>query len=151
MTHQAFWGSVLLSNDWVPARPQKCSRDCAAADPQRLQLGASPPQKMFTLSCSSSVSGIMVNHNTHLAPGFTLNFLLQHQRTWLFSEVCWHLCPWGGHTASTRRPSRRGTATPCVACGSLRPCSVLLGIRPSHQSIARYGAAEFQTLPSRCL
>ena len=26
------------------------------------------PQKMFTPSCSSSVSGIMVSHNTHLTP-----------------------------------------------------------------------------------
>ena len=29
----------------------------------RLWLGASPPQKKFTRSCNSSISGIMANHN----------------------------------------------------------------------------------------
>ena len=50
--------------------------DCAAADAQRLRLGSSPPQKKFTRSCSSSILGIMENHNTHLAPGFTANDLV---------------------------------------------------------------------------
>ena len=47
----------------------------AAASAPRLQPGASPPQKKFVRQCSSSVSGIMENHNPHLAPGFTLNNL----------------------------------------------------------------------------
>ena len=34
-----------------------------------------PSQKMFVRQCSSSISGIMENHNTHLAPVFTLNDL----------------------------------------------------------------------------
>ncbi|XP_042814626.1 keratin-associated protein 10-7-like isoform X2 [Panthera tigris] len=38
--------------------------------------GCQPPQKKFPRSCSSSVSGITENHNTHLAPGFTLNDLV---------------------------------------------------------------------------
>ena len=42
----------------------------AAADAQRLQPGASPPRKKFARQRSSSASGIMENHNTHLAPGF---------------------------------------------------------------------------------
>ena len=50
--------------------------DRAAANAQRLQLGASLPQKKFTHSCSSSVLGIIGNHNTHLAPGFILNVLV---------------------------------------------------------------------------
>ena len=37
--------------------------------------GASLPQKKFR-SCSSSIPGIMVNHNTHLVPGFTFNILV---------------------------------------------------------------------------
>ena len=41
----------------------------------RLRPGARPSQKMFARHCSSSISGIMENHNTHLAPGFTLNDL----------------------------------------------------------------------------
>ena len=52
------------------------SHDRTAADAQRLWLGTSLPQRKFTGSCSSSVSGIMGNHNTHLAPGFTLNIFV---------------------------------------------------------------------------
>ena len=37
---------------------------------------ASPPQKKFTQLCCSSISGIMVSHNTHLALGFPLNVLV---------------------------------------------------------------------------
>ena len=47
--------------------------DPAAAGAPKLWPGASSPQKKFMRQCSSSVSGIMENHNTHLAPGFTLN------------------------------------------------------------------------------
>ncbi|VFV47363.1 Hypothetical predicted protein, partial [Lynx pardinus] len=49
--------------------------DPVVAGAPRLQPGASPSQKMFARQCSSSVSGIMENHNTHLALGFTLNDL----------------------------------------------------------------------------
>ena len=49
--------------------------DPAAAGAPRLWPGASPPQKKFERQCSSSFSGIMENHNTYLAPGFTLNDL----------------------------------------------------------------------------
>ena len=55
---------------------QECSLDRAASDARRLWLDASPPQKKFTRSCSSSISGIKANHNTHLAPGFTPNHLV---------------------------------------------------------------------------
>ena len=55
---------------------QECPLDPAAACTLRLWPGASPPQKMFVRQCSSSVSGIMENHNTHLASGFTLNDLV---------------------------------------------------------------------------
>ena len=49
--------------------------DPAASGALRLRPGASTPQKKFGRQCSNSVSGIMENHNTHLAPGFTLNDL----------------------------------------------------------------------------
>ena len=65
-----------LTEEWpVHSCPQERSQDHAAANAQRLQLGASLPQKKFTQSCSSSILGIMVNYNTHLAPGFPLNVL----------------------------------------------------------------------------
>ena len=57
-------------------RTQESPLDPAAAGAPRLWAGASPPQKKFERQCSSSVSGIMENHNTHLAPGFTLNDLV---------------------------------------------------------------------------
>ena len=47
--------------------------DPAVVGALRLRPGARPPPKKLTRQCSSSVSGIMENHNTHLAPGFTLN------------------------------------------------------------------------------
>ena len=53
---------------WSPSCTQECLGDHATADAQRLRLGASPPWKKFTRLCSSSVSGIMVSHNTHLEP-----------------------------------------------------------------------------------
>ena len=66
-----------LNQHWPGADlTQELSRDhAAAAAVQRLQSGASLPQKKLTRSCSSSISGIMENRNTHLAPGFTLNDL----------------------------------------------------------------------------
>ena len=66
--------------------------DRAAADAQRLRLGASPPQKMFPRSRSSSVSGIMGNHKHIWHQASCLMILFQHQRMWLLSGVCWHLC-----------------------------------------------------------
>ena len=53
---------------------QECLIDPAVASAPRLQPGASLPPQKFTRQCSS-VSGIMENHNTHLASGFPLNGL----------------------------------------------------------------------------
>ena len=50
--------------------------DPAVAGARRLWPGASPPPKKFTRQCSISISGIVENCNTHLAPGFTLNDLV---------------------------------------------------------------------------
>ncbi|VFV18230.1 Hypothetical predicted protein, partial [Lynx pardinus] len=52
----------------TPAGP--CCCRCPKTQP-----GASPSQKMFAIQCSSSVSGVMENPTTHVAPGFTLNDL----------------------------------------------------------------------------
>ena len=66
-----------LTEQWLGAdHTQEHMWDHAAADTQRLRLGASPPQKKFTQSCSRSVSEIVENHNTHLVPGFILNDLV---------------------------------------------------------------------------
>ncbi|XP_044905042.1 P-selectin isoform X12 [Felis catus] len=57
------------SAEGLTCRTRERSRDRAAADAPRLQPGASPPQRKFAPLCSSGVSGIMENHNTHLALG----------------------------------------------------------------------------------
>ena len=54
---------------------QECPLDPAVAGAPRLRPGASLPKKKFTRQCSSSFSEIMKNHNTYLAPGFTLKDL----------------------------------------------------------------------------
>ncbi|VFV32086.1 Hypothetical predicted protein, partial [Lynx pardinus] len=50
--------------------------DPVVAGAPRLRPGARSSQKMFARQCSSSVSGIMENRTTHLAPGFTHNDLV---------------------------------------------------------------------------
>ena len=111
---------------WVLACPRESSQDRVAAVFQGLWE--------------------ITTHIWHQASPLTS--LFQHQQTWLFSRVHWKLCLWGGLTASTKCPLSRGTASACVAQRPLEPCCVLLGIRPSHQSSARYQAAESQTLCS---
>ena len=69
-----------LTVQWLNAgRTQEQWQDHTAANAQRLWPGASPPQKKFMRQCSSSVSGIMKNHNTHLAPDFIQVTLFQDQ------------------------------------------------------------------------
>ena len=73
--------------------------DPAAASALRLRPGAIPPQKKFARQCSSSVSGIMENHNTHLALGFTLNNLVPAA---VNVAILWVLLGPGCLTASTK-------------------------------------------------
>ncbi|XP_047697918.1 sodium/potassium-transporting ATPase subunit beta-1-interacting protein 3 [Prionailurus viverrinus] len=51
-------------------------------------------------------------------------------------RVRWDHCLWGGCTTPTKCSPSRGTASPPVALGSLRPCFLLLEICPSYQSTA---------------
>ena len=70
-----------LTKQWLnEQRPnigctQECLLDPAVARALRLRPGASLSPKKFARQCSSSVSGTMENHNTHLAPSFTLSDL----------------------------------------------------------------------------
>ena len=100
-----------LTKQWPGARRiQEHLRDCAAADACRLQLAASLPQNKFTRPFSRSVSGIKENHNTHLAPGFTLHDLVPAPANMV---VLWDLLGWlhGLYEMS----SQQGTASPHVA------------------------------------
>ena len=72
-----------LTEQWPGAgRTQECWRDHVLP----MHRG-SPPQKIFTQSCSRSVSGIMENHNTHLAPGFAFKVLVPAPANVVFSRV----------------------------------------------------------------
>ena len=75
--------------------------DPAAAGAPRLQPGASPSQRKFTRQCSSSVSGIMENHNTRLAPGFTLNDLVPAPAN---VAILWGLLGPGGFNSLYQMP-----------------------------------------------
>ena len=109
--------------------------DPAAAGAPRLQPGASLPQKKFVRQCSSSVSGIMENHNPHLAPGFTLNDLVPAPAN---AAVFWGLL---GPT----RLFQQSLPNVCPAVEPLFPVwsenlpdpTLFLGILPSHQSTTR--------------
>ena len=136
-----------LTEQWLGAgRTQECSRDCAAAEAQRLWLDAIPSQKKLARQCSSSISGIMENHNPHLAPGFTPNNLVAAPKIWPFSGVCW--APVASQPLPNVLPAVE-LLLPMWTENLLDP-TLLLGIRSSHQSTARYGAVEFRTLHS-CL
>ncbi|XP_053080212.1 probable ribonuclease 11 isoform X1 [Acinonyx jubatus] len=112
--------------------------DCAAADAQRLRLGASPSQKKFTQLCSSSVSGIVENHNMHLAPGFTLKELVPAPANVVV--LCGQLRPLESAAVATRTlPNVLLAGEPLLPVWpeNFPDPTLLLGIRPSHQSTTR--------------
>ena len=142
MTHSApLWEG--LTEHWPNVGcTQECPLDPAVAGAPRLRPGASPPQKKFSRQCSSSVSGIMEKHNTHLAPGFTLKTLFQHQRMWPPSGVCWDRV---ASTVSAKCPSSRGTTFPRVAREPPGPHSVPgdSPFPPEHRQVGSCGVAAF--------
>ena len=125
--HPSVGGSHRGMAEWAMAECQlhpgtpagRCCCRCLA-DALRLQPGASPSQ-MFARQCSSSVSGIMENHNPHPAPASPLTTLTQHQLTWPPSGVCWDQV---ASTVSTKCPSSSGTTFPLVALEPPGPHSV---------------------------
>ena len=89
----------------------------------------------------------MENHNTHLAPGFSLNDLVLAPA---YVIVLWGLL---GLMASQPVPNMLPAVEPLLLVWpeNLLDPILFLGIRPSHQSTARYQAVELQTLRSPCL
>ena len=118
-TPRHVWGTMLLwiprACGWAPAHPRKSARDRVAAAFQG--LWKSQHTSGFTPQRSSSSTS-----ECGCSPGSSGT---------------------GGHTASTECPPSRGTASPHVA---RRPpdLTLLLGIRPSHQSTARYELRRFR-------
>ena len=65
-----------ITEQWPGASPPPgtFARLCHFLCPETV-ASTSPPEKKFVQLCSSSISGIVANHSTHLAPGFTINIL----------------------------------------------------------------------------
>ena len=126
---------------------QECLLDPAAPCAPRLQPGASPSQKKIVRQSSISVSGIMENHNTHLAPGFTLNDLVPAPAN---AAILWGLLGPGCLKPLPNFLQAVELLFP-VWPENLPDPTLLLGILPSHQSTTRYRAAELQPLCFPCL
>ena len=88
----------------------------------------------------------MENHNTRVAPGLTLNDLVPAPAN---VAILWGLL---GPGCLKPLPNVLPAVEPLfpVWPENLPEPTLFLGIRPSHQSTARYGAAELQTLRSPC-
>ena len=106
------------------------------------ETGTSPSQEMFVRQCSSSVSGIMENHNTHLAAGFTLNDLAPAPAN--VAAFRGLLGP-GGFNSLYHMSSSSGTASPCVAREPPRPHSGPgdSPFPPEHHQVSSYGVSDF--------
>ena len=141
-----------LTEQWLGSgRTQERLRNRAAANAQRLQVSASLPQKKFTRSCSSRVSGIMENHNTHLVPGFLFNVLVTAPVNVVFLWSPLGLLPVGRPHSLYQMSCQQGNCLSLCGPRSSPDPSLLLGIHPSHQIPTRYRAVELQTLHSPCL
>ncbi|XP_053063145.1 uncharacterized protein LOC128312595 [Acinonyx jubatus] len=96
--------------------------------------GCRPPQKKFARWCSRCFSGMMETHNMHLAPGFTLNEGACSSP----SECGRFLGSAGTRGLQPSPPSVLPAVEPFfpVWPENLPDPTLLLGIRPSHQSTA---------------
>ena len=94
----------------------------------------------------------MENHNTYLVPGFPCNILLPAP---VNVVVLWGLLgplPASGVAAHSLPNVLPAGEQPLLVWPEDPPdLNLLLGIRPFHQSTARYQAVEFQTLCFPCL
>ena len=122
--------------------------DPAVVGALRLQPGASLPPKIIARQCSLSISGTMENRNTHLTPGFTLNNLAPAPANVAAFQGL--LGP-GGFNSLYQMSFQQCNCFFPVWPENLQDPTLFLGIGCSHQSTARYRAAELQTLRSPCL
>ena len=146
MTHSApLWEG--LTDQWpieqwpnISCTQERLS-DPAAAGALRLARCQPVPEK-FARQCSCSVSGMMENHNTHLAPGFTLNDRVLAP---VNVAILWSLLGPGCLTASSKCPSSSGTAFPRVPQEPPRPHSAPgdSPFPPEHGQVWSCGVAAF--------
>ena len=83
----------------------------------------------------------MENHNTHLAPGFTLNDLVPASAN---VALLWGLLGPGGLTAATKCPSGSGTTSPHVVSEPPGPHSAPgdSPFPPEHHQVLSYRVAD---------
>ena len=91
----------------------------------------------------------MEDHNTHLAPVFTLNDLVPAPAN---VAILWGLLGSGGFNSLYQMSFQQWNQQLFTEWPENLPDPTLfLGIRPSHQSTTRYRAVELQPLHSPCL
>ena len=132
-----------LTEQWLNVGcTQECLLDPAAASAPRLRPGASLPPKKIARQCSLSVSGTMESHNTHLAPGFTLNNLASAPaNVAAFRDL---LGP-GGFNSLYQMSFQQWNCFPRVAREPPRPHSVPgdSPFPPAHRQVGSCGVAAF--------
>ena len=145
LTHSDLLGEGLTEQWPSASHPSKCSGDCTAANAQSLCLGASLPWKKFTRLCSSSVSGFMENHNTHLAPGFTLNILVPTPANMVVLQSPLGPLPvWWPHSLYQMSSQQENHLSPC---GPRTPWTSLSApgdssFPPEHRQVPSYRASD---------
>ncbi|XP_060467300.2 uncharacterized protein LOC132664511 [Panthera onca] len=112
---------------------------CCCWCPETVARCQPAPEKNLRDGVAAAFQGLwkITTHIWHQASPLTT--LLQHQRMWPFSGVCW------AQVASQSLPNVLPAVEPLfpVWPENLPDPTLLLGIRPSHQSTARY----FSSLP----
>ena len=135
-----------LTEQWLDTgRTQERSQDRAAADAQRLRPCVSPPQKRFGWLCISSVSGIIANHNTYLAPGFTLNDLVPAPANVVFLPRPVAPLPVGGGPHGLYQMSflQGNQLSPCgPKTSSLHSAPEDLSFSPEHHQVLSCGVSD---------
>ena len=97
---------------------QEHSQDCAAADVRECDRVPAHSRKS-SHDCVAGATGIMENHNTHLAPGFTLNNLVPAPANMVVLRGALGPLPMGVLHSLYQMSSQKGN---CLStCGSRTP------------------------------
>ena len=125
------------------ACPRK--RSCDPLQPRFRDCGRVPAcPRIHSCGCTVSVVQrlwhITTNSPCQVSPHSVAFFPIPANVAALWSPLE-RLPGWGSHMASTKCHPSRGTASPCVAYGPLRPCCQLLGIcsSPGHYQVLSTG------------
>ena len=137
---------VSLSNGQVPATPRSAIGTMLLPMPRNCSQVPARPRKSSQDSVAAGPQGLwsITTHIWHPLPPMTL---FQHQLMWPVSGVCW------AQVASEPLANVLPAVEPLFPMWprKLPDPTLSLGICPSHQSTARYQAAELQTLCFPCL